>query len=154
MLLAAETAESGGTHRSPIYMSKWWPHSLYKNQSESAPTFSIWHIMHMLSNACYLRNKKEKSKHFGDFKIPWLLFITRRVANPLDFHRYNYIHTYYHKFLQFDWLRAVVFQLNLKYLYVKITNLLWVVVWTNNSMIFTWYLAEIPLAIFQNYLSV
>ena len=32
------------------------------------------------------------------------------------------------KFLQFDWLRAVVFQLNLKYLHVKITDLLWVVV--------------------------
>ena len=32
------------------------------------------------------------------------------------------------KFLQFDWLRAVVFQLNLKYLQVKITNLLRVVV--------------------------
>ena len=30
------------------------------------------------------------------------------------------------KFLQFDWLRAVVFQLNLKYLHVKITKLLWV----------------------------
>ena len=28
------------------------------------------------------------------------------------------------EFLQFDWLRAVVFQLNLKYLHVKITNLL------------------------------
>ena len=26
------------------------------------------------------------------------------------------------KFLQFDWLRAVVFQLNLKHLHVKITN--------------------------------
>ena len=32
------------------------------------------------------------------------------------------------KFLQFDWLRAVVFQLNLKYLHVKITNLLRVVI--------------------------
>ena len=32
------------------------------------------------------------------------------------------------KFLQFDWLRAVVFQLNLKYLHVKITRPLWVVV--------------------------
>ena len=32
------------------------------------------------------------------------------------------------KFLQFDWLRAVVFQLNLKYPHVKITKLLWVVV--------------------------
>ena len=32
------------------------------------------------------------------------------------------------KFLQFDWLRLVVFQLNLKYLHVKITNLSPVVV--------------------------
>ena len=32
------------------------------------------------------------------------------------------------KFLQSDWLREVVFQLNLKYLHVKITTLLWVVV--------------------------
>ena len=32
------------------------------------------------------------------------------------------------KFLQFDWFRTVVFQPNLKYLHVKITNLLWVVV--------------------------
>ena len=34
----------------------------------------------------------------------------------------------YEKFLQFDWLRVVVFQLNLKYLHVKITKLLRVVV--------------------------
>ena len=32
------------------------------------------------------------------------------------------------KSLQFDWLRAVVFQLNLKYRHVKITNLPWIVV--------------------------
>ena len=32
------------------------------------------------------------------------------------------------QFLQFDWLRAVVFQLDLKYLHVKITNLSWVAV--------------------------
>ena len=32
------------------------------------------------------------------------------------------------KFLQFDWLRAVVFQVNLKCLHVKITNLLLVAV--------------------------
>ena len=32
------------------------------------------------------------------------------------------------EFLQFDWLRAVVFQLNFEYLHVKITNLLWAVV--------------------------
>ena len=45
------------------------------------------------------------------------------------------------KFLQFDWLRAVLFQLNLKYLQVKIIKLLRVVVETNNSMICTKYLA-------------
>ena len=41
------------------------------------------------------------------------------------------------KFLHFDWRRAVVFQRNLKYLHVKTTNLLCVVVETNNSMICT-----------------
>ena len=41
------------------------------------------------------------------------------------------------KLLIFDWLRAVVFQLNLKCLQVKITNLLRVVIQTNNSMICT-----------------
>ena len=41
------------------------------------------------------------------------------------------------KFPQSDWLRAVVFQLNLKYLQVKITNLLREVVSTNNNMICT-----------------
>jgi len=54
------------------------------------------------------------------------------------------------KFLQFDGLRAVVFQLNLKYLHVKMTNLFWVIVWTNNSMICTWCLACVSLVIFQN----
>ena len=47
----------------------------------------------------------------SDYKVFFSLFI------PL-----------HEKFLQFDWLRAVVFQLNLKYLHVKITKLLWVVV--------------------------
>ena len=45
--------------------------------------------------------------------------------------QWDYIKTViplHEKFLQFDWLRAVVFQLNLKYLHMKITNLLWVVV--------------------------
>ena len=53
------------------------------------------------------------------------------------------------KFLQFNWLRAVVFQLNLKYVHVKITNPLGVVVLTNNSRICTWYFAKIPLLIMQ-----
>ena len=41
----------------------------------------------------------------------------------------KYITTLLHKkFLQFGLLRAVAFQLNLRYLHVKITYLLWVVV--------------------------
>ena len=43
------------------------------------------------------------------------------------------------KFLQFDWLRAVVFQLSLQYLHVKITNLLRVVV---NFMQSTWFVCK------------
>ena len=39
------------------------------------------------------------------------------------------------KFLQFDWLRAVVFQLNLKYLHVKITKPLCVRdIWHKNHL--------------------
>ena len=40
----------------------------------------------------------------------------------------TFIKLLHEKFLQSDWLRTVVFQLNLKYLHVKITNLLRVVV--------------------------
>ena len=42
------------------------------------------------------------------------------------------------KFLQFDWLRAVVFQFNLKYLHVKIKPF---AASSNNSMICKRYLA-------------
>ena len=43
-------------------------------------------------------------------------------------YNYNMFILLQEKFLQFDWLRAAVFQLNLNYLHVKITSLLWVVV--------------------------
>ena len=88
----------------------------------------------------------------------WLYLAHDTVGFLTAFHCYCFILSHsiislillHEKFLQFDWLRRVVFQLNLKYLHVKITNLLRVVVWTNNSMICTWYLANIPLMIFQN----
>ena len=51
--------------------------------------------------------------------------ITFYFLNRLVFFTIILLHE---KFLQFDWLRAVVFQLNLKYLHVNITELLWVVV--------------------------
>ena len=51
--------------------------------------------------------------------------MTRIQSIPVVF---IYLIILHEKFLHFDWLRAVVFELNLKYLHVKITNLLWVVV--------------------------
>ena len=60
-----------------------------------------------------------------------------KMIQPFEFlppehpHRANMITFFillHDKFLQFDWLRAVVFQLNLKYPHVKITNLSRVVV--------------------------
>ena len=53
-----------------------------------------------------------------------------RSGNAVSSHSglISYVILLHEKFLQFDWLRAVVFQLNLKYLHVKITNLLRVVV--------------------------
>ena len=55
------------------------------------------------------------------------------------FYHYHHCHYYYYyyyiaiillheKFLQIDWLRAAVFQLNMNYLHVKITKPLRVVV--------------------------
>ena len=52
----------------------------------------------------------------------------RRLRRKPNFDEITKIILLHEKFLQFDWLRAVVFQLNLKYLHVKITNLLRVVV--------------------------
>ena len=52
---------------------------------------------------------------------------TDLVQNAV-FHNFSRLTQLHEKFLQFDWLRAVVFQLNLKYLHVKITTFLRVVV--------------------------
>ena len=60
--------------------------------------------------------KKRKIRTFSTLKI----IIRVRKYRPLIL-----LHK---KLLQFDWLKAVVFQLNLKYLHEKITNLLRVVV--------------------------
>ena len=65
----------------------------------------------------------------------WLYLAHDTVGFLTAFHCYCFILSHsiislillHEKFLQFDWLRTVVFQLNLKYLHVKITNLLLVV---------------------------
>ena len=69
------------------------------------------------------------------FSIPLELSSSCKAVTAAEFpgtlqentHIINFI-LLHEKFLQFDWLRAMVFQLNLKYPHVKITNLLRVVV--------------------------
>ena len=51
--------------------------------------------------------------------------LSRKLGSFIEISKLILLHE---KFLQFDWLRAVVFQLNLKYLHVKITNPLRVLV--------------------------
>ena len=62
------------------------------------------------------------------FSIEVLKFLFLGSHKNLFYGVISYFIPLHEKFLQFDWLRAVVFQLNLKYLHVKITNLLRVVV--------------------------
>ena len=50
------------------------------------------------------------------------------IKSPLISEGFLPIILLHEKILQLDWLRAVIFQLNLKYLHVKITNLSWAVV--------------------------
>ena len=58
----------------------------------------------------------------------WLLSPFKEIGKKDQLIICYYIIVLYEKFLQFDGLRAVIFQLNLKYQHVKITNLLLVVV--------------------------
>ena len=56
--------------------------------------------------------------------------ITRMISDQIALHSVQLLLFVLlrEKFLQIDWVRAVVFQLNLKYVHVKITNLSRVVV--------------------------
>ena len=56
-----------------------------------------------------------EKEHLFKTAQPNCFQILFKVTNLIPLHE---------KFLQFDWLRAVVFRLNLKYLHVKITKLL------------------------------
>ena len=67
---------------------------------------------------------------FGEFVSIFKAVKLRSIyySSITVFHGISKLILLHEKFLQFDWLRAVVFQLNLKYLQVKITTLLWVLV--------------------------
>ena len=76
---------------------------------------------------CFLNNEDSPTSVHSlslEFHIHDLFHISIQIVCQ----RLSLVILLYEKFLQFDWLRAVVFQLNLKYLHVKITNLVWVVV--------------------------
>ena len=72
--------------------------------------------------------KIEKKKKWGEGLLELRARRWRKVEDEKIYELFSYL-LRYRKLLQFDWLRAVVFQLNLKYLHVKITNLLLVVVY-------------------------
>ena len=57
-----------------------------------------------------------------------IAIVTKRLVWPSKREFVTFILLLHEKFLQIDWLRAVVFQLNLNYLHVKITKPLRVVV--------------------------
>ena len=57
-----------------------------------------------------------------------IAIVTKRLVWPSKRKFVTFILLLHEKFLQIDWLRAVVFQLNLKNLHVQITNILRVAV--------------------------
>ena len=56
-------------------------------------------------------------KKNGTLRSRWKFFVKSGKGHPTTVPSFILLHQ---KFLQFDWLRAVVFQLNLKYLHAKI----------------------------------
>ena len=62
------------------------------------------------------------------FVITLIYYVMKSYAKKNQWIFFFKLILLHEKFLQFDWLRAVVVQLNLKYLHEKITNLLQVVV--------------------------
>ena len=54
--------------------------------------------------------------------------VTDSQHHPVMLEWFSILTLLHKQFQQFDWLKAVVFQLNLKYLHVKVTYLLEVVV--------------------------
>ena len=75
-------------------------------------------------------NEECKGKKPFSFSVSFLPSEIYRldIKNTPASNFFLHLRLLHEKFLQFDSLRAVVFQLNFKYLHVKITNLLWVVV--------------------------
>ena len=86
----------------------------------------LWYVI--ISTAQHVSTSLDNWRYCLKFLYPVTLSKWSSWVPPCCF--YNLWKGYFvillhEKFLKFDWLRAVVFPLNLKYLHVKITNLLW-----------------------------
>ena len=78
----------------------------------------------MWSKIVLVISNRTHAERSSDFEITGM--ISDQIAlHSVQLPLFTLLHE---KFLQIHWLRAVVFQLNLKNLHVKITNLSWVVV--------------------------
>ena len=84
----------------------------------------IFFVTLMLDQAKLKAVEEKKKEDQGGSRSPHTWPVSQRFTERFII-RFILLHD---KLLQFDWLRAVVLQLNLKYLHVKITNLLRVVV--------------------------
>ena len=86
----------------------------------TTPNISFFFPYMIAEAGCFLELRKPLLIHFCvEMWVLFSIFSIFCITSVILPHR---------KFLQFDWLRAVIFQLNLKYLHVKITNRLRVVV--------------------------
>ena len=72
----------------------------------------------------YCRNVGHSSIgcHFVIIKLPWPILVTTAIISDQPKTGISVVILLHDKFLQFVWLRAVVFQLNLKYLHVYCEN--------------------------------
>ena len=81
-------------------------------------------VVRFWSEIMLVISNRTRAARLSDFEI------TRMISDQIALHSVQLplFILLHEKFLQFDWFRAMVFQLNLKYLQVKITNLLRVVI--------------------------
>ena len=123
------------------------PHNIFIAQQErlddgvQAPLTRVWNLIPKIRSPGYgIQNPRLHEFPYVGRIVPLTLTCKtqthrrttykKKICVRLQATDVNYFFRYllHDKFLQFYWLRAGVFQPNLKYLHVKITNLLRVVV--------------------------
>ena len=77
--------------------------------------------MYLLSNICGQHSRKGRNSSIDIFTSLVIILLTISNSNWTEWSTIQGLILLPEKFLPFDWLSAEVFQLNLKYLHVKIT---------------------------------